>query len=140
MVAQRPRDEDRIALMKISCRNLTGRRAVAETRGIDVKAALPFDDLRIPGHDHDARLLRCLCHGTDDRLQYIGGKSRLEDEARRQIERPCPHRGQIIHRPADGEPSDVAPRKEERGYDKAVRRHDRHAGERRQHRTVFHAV
>ena len=140
MVAKRPRDEDRIPIVKISGGDLTVRCAIAKARGIDVKAALPFDDLCITGHDRDARLLRRLCHGADDRLQYIGGKSRLEDEARRQIEGPCPHRGQIIHRPTDGEPSDVAPRKEERRDDKAVRRHDRHAGEGRQHRTVFHTV
>ena len=99
-----------------STRPMPGR---AEVHRVGVTA---LDDLRVPGHDLDARGRG----GQGDRLdlcaQDVGGEALLEDHREAERERPRAAHGEIVDGAVDRELADRAAREADGLDDEAVRR------------------
>ena len=81
-----------------------------------ILSALPLlHDLGVAGNDRDARLMRRRAHRLEDASQILDRESLFENEAGGEIERTRAAHREVVDRAVDGEPSDVAAGKENRG-------------------------
>jgi hypothetical protein len=71
---------------------------------------------------------RRVAHALGNPLQIGERKALLDDEARREIERPRPGHGDVVDRAVHGERADIAAGEEQRRDDIAVGRHHHASG------------
>ncbi len=86
----------------------------------DAVALALLDHLGVAGDHRHAGLARGGGHRLDDALQVGQREAFLEDEARRQVQRPCARHGHVVDGAVHRQAADVAAGKEQRRDDVAV--------------------
>jgi hypothetical protein len=86
----------------------------------DLVAFTAVDDLGIAGDELYAGLSGGSAHGLDDRAQIVDRQAFFEDEGGREIHRAGAAHRQIVHRPVNRAPADIAARKKDWRYDEGV--------------------
>ena len=120
MVAQRAGKEDHVSFLQACCAKLPALRDKAYAGGIDIDAALSLHHLGIPRHNRQAGFPGGLRHGGGNALEHLRIRTLLDEKAAGQIAGDRPAHQQVVDRPADRQPSNVAAGEKERGYHKAV--------------------
>ena len=107
MVADRPGHQDRVARPGLRHAE-AGAHQDADTGGVDVDTVglAALHDLRVTGDDLDVRGQCRVLHRVDDLDEVLDRKSFLQDETGREVARPCPGDGQVVHRAVDRERPD----------------------------------
>ena len=140
MIPQGTGNEQGVALLEICCGNFTIRRAQTDSRRVDIQSPVAFHYLRITGHNFYAGFPGRGRHRSNNLIQGFRFQPRLQNKRRRQIQRSCPHAGQVVYRTAHRQPADIAAGKKQGLHYKTVRGKDRRTLHFRKHRRVFHFI
>ena len=138
MVADRARDEDRVARTRFASVDhvVDNLLADAARRDVESVAVALFNDFGVARHDGDARLAGGFGHRAHDFVERGEREPLFENEGGGEIQRLRAADGDVVHGPRDGESSDVASGKEKGLDDVAVRREDGIPFERGEKRSV----
>ena len=117
MVSDITGDRDDIARTAVGARETNAFRQDAYAAGVDVNAVgfAAFDDLGVAGHDFDAGFFSGGGHTLHDAFEVTQGEAFFQNKAAGNVERRSTANGYVVNRTVNGEASDIASRKENRG-------------------------